>query len=255
MPGPAEIVELALELAAAEAAGTPVPRPTQRFPSLTWDDAREIARARDGLRREDGDTHVGFKLGWTSAAMRDTLGIDRPNWGTLWSSQLATGRLGTDRLRHAKIEPEVVYTAGLDLEGPNITANDVRAAAAGWALGIEVVHPRYASYEFTWLDNTADNSSAAAFVLGPSTGAELDPASVELTFSAGGATRVGRGDQAMGSPAEAVAWLVRSLAAENETLRAGQIVFSGGLTAPFDVEPGLRYRAEAPGLGTVELRS
>ncbi len=45
-------------------------------------------------------------------------------------------------------------------------ADDVIRAAASWSIGIEVVNPRWSSYEFTWLDNTADNSSAAAIAIG-----------------------------------------------------------------------------------------
>ena len=67
---------------------------TARYPGLTWHDARAIARRRDEMRRNAGETFIGYKLGWTSAAMREALGIDRPNWGTLWASQF-TGEDGS----------------------------------------------------------------------------------------------------------------------------------------------------------------
>lgn len=44
----------------------------------------------------------------------------------------------------------------------------------------------------------------------------------------------------MGSPVDAVHWLVGALAEEGQQLRAGQIVFTGGLTAPFDLHPAVR---------------
>ena len=119
------------------------------------------------MRRADGDAQIGYKLGWTSAAMRDALGIDQPNWGTLWRSQGLEGVVNLTPLRHPKAEPEIVYLAGRDIEGPNVTTDDVLSSAAGWAVGIEVVHPRYESFDFAWLDNTADNSSAGAVAVGP----------------------------------------------------------------------------------------
>jgi 2-oxo-3-hexenedioate decarboxylase len=61
------------------------------------------------------------------------------------------------------------------------------------------------------------------------------------------------GAAALGHPAAAVAWLVRSLAAENEGLRAGDIVLSGGLTAAVPVKAGDVVTATADRLGSVEL--
>ena len=243
----------AAELRAAEFDGSASDLPTDRFPELDWAGARRIARERDALRHADGDEQIGYKLGWTSAAMRAALGIDRPNWGTLWRSQQCDGRLDLTRLRHPKAEPEIVFVADVDLAGADLTATDVLASAAGWAIGIEVVHPRFASYDFTWLDNTADNSSAGAIATGPVAAVTDDPAALEVRFSDGIDDRTGLGEQAMGSPATAVAWLVRQLHAEGQRLRADEIVFTGGLTAPFDLNRSSRLTAHCPDLGIVEV--
>src|SRR5713101_5216139 len=80
-------------------------------------------------------------------------------------------------------------------------------------------------------------------------GADLSGPSV--TSSAVVATAAGAA--ALGHPAAAVAWLVRSLAAENEGLRAGDIVLSGGLTAAVPVRAGDVVTVTADRLGTVEL--
>ena len=248
-----EARDFAIELRTAELDGSAVDLPTQRFPHLDWSDARHIARRRDALRRTDGDEQIGYKLGWTSAAMRAALGIDRPNWGTLWRSQQCDDRLDLSRLRHPKAEPEIVFIAAVDLEGPELTATDVLTSAGGWAIGIEVVHPRFASYDFTWLDNTADNSSAGAIATGSVSNMARDPSSLNVRFSNGVDERTGLGEQAMGSPASAVAWLVHQLHTEGHRLRAGEIVYTGGLSAPFDVDLESRLTAYCPDLGNVEI--
>ncbi len=231
--------------------------PSARITGLTWADSRAIARKRDALRLADGDTMIGYKLGWTSKAMREALNIARPNWGTLWQSQLIDGNLDVSRLRHPKAEPEIVFVAGEPIEGASVTAQDVISLASGWALGIEVVDPRFASYEFTWLDNTADNSSASRVVIGNTTIDGLtdpqDLAEVSIEYSDGTVTRHGPGSAAMGSPAEAVAWLARSLVQEGERIESGQRVFTGGLTAPFDVTVGGLYTVRSLQLGEVRL--
>lgn len=248
---------IAHELRRAELDGGWCELPSERIDGLTWADARAIARRRDALRLDDGDTLIGYKLGWTSKAMREALNVDRPNWGTLWRSQVLKGRLDLGGLCHPKAEPEIVFIAAEPIEGPSVTAEEILSVAAGWALGIEVVNPRWASYDFTWLDNTADNSSASGVVIGSATVEGLadqrDLADATIEFSDGTATRHGSGSAAMGSPAAAVAWLARSLADEGERIEQGQWVFTGGLTTPFDATAGGLYTARSPEFGGVQL--
>lgn len=244
---------VALELRTAERNRIGVPLLTERFEGLTAADARAIALAVDALRRADGDELIGYKLGWTSAAMREALGIGMPNWGTLWSSQRLAGHLDLATMIHPKVEPEFVFVAGADIQGP-VDAATVIAGCAGWCVGMEIVDPRFPSFRFDWLDNTADNSSAAGTRTGTMFGStDTDPATFELSFTDGSEERSGRGERALGSPVEAVRWLVERLAGEGERLRAGQIVYTGGVTAPFDLTAGRTYRVASPQLGNVEL--
>ena len=244
---------VAAELAEGERAAMPAPLLTGRWPDLTWTDARAVATARDRLRRRAGEAPIGYKLGWTSAAMREALGIDRPNWGTLWDThRIDDGAVDLGELIHPKVEPELVYRGPGGL-GADATAAEVAESGGEWALGLEIVDPRFPSYDFDWLDNTADNSSSARVVVGefrPLTA----PAEVLVTFDAGGEPRTGTGGNAMGDPREAVAWLARSLAAEGASLAAGDIVFTGGLAAPFDLEAGATYTLRSPELPTLTLR-
>lgn len=77
---------------------------------------------------------------------------------------------------------------------------------------------------------------------------------MEVSFSNETETSTGLGDQTMGSPWEAIAWLVRSLAEEQLHVKAGEIIFTGGLTAPFDVVSGATYALSSADLGSIELR-
>jgi 2-keto-4-pentenoate hydratase len=61
------------------------------------------------------------------------------------------------------------------------------------------------------------------------------------------------GAASLGHPAAAVAWLVRSLAADGEGLRAGQLVLSGGLTAAVPVVAGDSVVVTIDRIGSVEL--
>jgi len=225
---------LARDLRVAEQKAEPIALLSERFRDLTWENARSVARARDKLRLADGDDLIGWKLGWTSGAMRKALGIAQPNWGTLWASQIATAPVQLSTLLHPKIEPELVW------EVP------IGDAAGRWALGLEVVDPRFPSFTFDWLDNTADNSSAAKVAVGEFASLSGDVQDVAIMFSDGAEERRGQAADAMGSPANAVTWLIQALAAEDLRLTPGQIVFTGGLAAPFDVTADTTYELSSP---------
>ncbi len=235
--------EFAVELYNAVQTGVPVELLSERVHGFDWDFARAIARSTDELRRSAGESQIGWKLGWTSEAMRLALGVNRPNWGTLWNSQVLRTELNLAKYIHPKVEPELLWRCPEKLTSPTMSASEVIEAGGEWALGLEVVDPRFPSFNFDALDNTADNSSCAAVCLGEfwELPEGVDLAAIEVSFDDGGESRSGEASQAMGSPAEAVAWLVRQLSEEGLALDRGEIVFTGGLTAPFDVMPQHTY--------------
>jgi 2-keto-4-pentenoate hydratase len=249
-PDPLAVAE---ELRRAEQQVCRVGLLTHRFGDrFAWSDARSIAREVDRFRIGEADSQVGYKLGWTSAAMREALGIEQPNWGTIWQSQEVVGSLDLDDLILGKVEPELVCRLDADVS-MSASIEEVAAACAEWTVGLEVVAPRFGSFEFEFLDNTADNSSAARFAVGEFVRPAVDPATIDVAFSEGGVQRVGHGSAAMGSPLVAVHWLVGALAQEGSVLESGQIVFTGGLTAPFDLRGGLTLTASSEALG-VQVR-
>lgn len=243
----------ALELDRAERNRAGVRPLTQRFGELTPADAWSIAATRDRLRSERGELHTGYKLGWTSEAMRRALGIDEPNFGSLWAyMRTAGGILDLGRLIHPKAEPEFAFRADALLGGTDVSAEDV-VGAGRWAVAVEVVDPRWESYDFDWLDNTADGSSAAAYVVGEFRRSTVPPELFQLSMAAGSVSRQGAGEAALGSPAEAVAYLVRQLHDRGTALFPGMIVLTGGITAPVDLVRGLTVRVSSPELGSCEM--
>ncbi|MCF7550760.1 2-keto-4-pentenoate hydratase [Pseudonocardia sp. WMMC193] len=139
----------------------------------------------------------------------------------------------------------------------------LRSAAgelAGWKLGLtsrakQAQAGRYRDYSFTTADVVADNTSASRFVVG----APVSPQGIDLRLVGvvleknGVVAGTASGAASLGHPAAAVAWLVRCLSAEGLSLRAGQVVLSGGLTAAVPVGPGDVVVASIDRLGSVEL--
>ncbi|MDQ7040309.1 MAG: fumarylacetoacetate hydrolase family protein [Rhodothermus sp.] len=248
----ATIEVLARRLYEAEQQRRPIQPLTQQY-ALTLEEAYRVQQARVALQ---AGTPIGYKLGFTSAAMRAQLGIDRPNYGVLLDRMLLTQpQLACSALIHPRIEPEIALYVGRTLEGkPDWLA--LQAAIEVVYPCLEIVDTRYQQYVFQLEDNTADNSSAARVWLGPP---QRWPCRVDLALVGvrlwrnGQAIDQGLGAEAMGHPLLALQWLVETLTQQGQTLPAGSLVLTGGLTRAHPVQPGDTYVAEFGGLGTLFL--
>lgn len=226
--------------------------PFSRQAPLGAQDAWRIARSRDARRSAAGHRQTGYKLGWTSEAMRSAFGISAPNYGSLWDYMAVDDSIEMDGLIHPKAEPEFAFRAETPLEGPAVSEDDVLRSGV-WCAALEVVDPRWTSYDFAWEDNTADGSSAARYALGSWARVDSPPREWSLRFTAGATSFHGRGEAVLGSPATAVAFLVQALSESGERLVPGMIVLTGGVTPPVDLRPGLSLHVESPELGACHV--
>jgi len=190
-------------------------------PSLDLAGAYVVQEALTALRTSRGARRIGFKLGYTSQAMREQMHIDEPNHGPLLSTMHITDGRVPDMLIHPRVEPEIALVLGADLR-------PVEACAA-----LEVVDSIWRDYRFSLELNTADGSSAAGVVLGPPLALDaLDTVSVRLVRN-GIVVGEGTGSAAMGHPLRALEWLAQRVA-----LAPGDVVITGGLTAAVPIEAG-----------------
>ena len=122
---------------------------------------------------------------------------------------------------------------------------------------VDVLDSRYEGFRFTLEDVVADNASAGAFYLGPVARRPEELVDLRLLGCVvrvdGEVAMTAAGAAVMGHPAASVAWLANQLAAEGERLKAGQLVFSGGVTAPVPVTAGGSVTFEFDGLGVIEV--
>ncbi len=250
------ITTFAKELHEARLAGVPLATLTSREPGFTRESAYAVQAAGIETRLAEGETIVGGKLGFTSLAMQRAMGVDSPNYGWLTDAMLIHDR--TVRLKsfiHPKVEPEIAFLLSSDL-GPAATKEDVLAATGAVMPCLEVVDSRFLGFRFEAYDNIADNSSAGAVVLGA---ADADPDGIDLRTCGvvltvdGEVAFTAAGAAALDHPAAAVAWMARAVAHSSRPLRAGDIVISGGLTAPVDLAPGRHVRVDIDHIGSASF--
>jgi 2-keto-4-pentenoate hydratase len=198
---------------------------------------------------------VGRKVGLTARAVQAQLGVDQPDCGVLFADMAIAdgGRLVPARVLQPKAEAEVAIVLARDLDDPHATADIVAAATDHAVAAIEIVDSRIADWAISFADTVADNGSSAFFVLGgdkrPLAGLDLYTCGMVLEVD-GALASLGAGAACLGHPLNAAAWLVRTLAAAGEPLRAGDVMLTGALGPMVAIAPGDHVRAVIGGLGT-----
>ena len=249
--------EIADTLIASEREHKGIAQFSDEHPDIPVATAYEAQKAFVQSKLDAGETFVGWKLGLTSRNKQQAMGLDAPLYGSVTSGMLFTYgepvRLAD--FIHPRVECEVAFLLARDIEAP-ATITSVLAATDVVFLAVDVLDSRYESFQFTLSDVVADNASAGAFYLGP---IARKPDELEDLRLLGAVVRVdgevamtAAGAAVMGHPAASVAWLANQLAAEGEKLKAGQLVFSGGVTAPVPVVAGRSVTFELDQLGAIE---
>lgn len=252
----ARIKDAAQRLDRARRHSSPIARLTADDPKLDERDAYAIQAAGVALT---GYALAGFKLGYTSEAMRRQMNVPTPNFGRLYTETRIEngGDLDVGQLIHPLVEPEIALSIGCDIEPSTASPEALAAAVDAVFPALEIVDTRYRDYTFSAVDNIADNSSAARFVLGAPhpLRAFADLRSIPATLYADEARLAsGVGRDALGDPLHALAWLIGALARQAEVLRAGAIVLTGGLTRAHAITGTSHIRAGFGALGEVALR-
>ncbi|WP_122090915.1 2-keto-4-pentenoate hydratase [Halalkalicoccus subterraneus] len=196
---------------------------------------------------------VGYKIGFTSEAVRTGLGVDAPAFGRLLADTVRDDRRFETELRiEPRIEPEIAFLIGDDLSPP-VSRLDVLSATELLVPAIEIVDSRIHNWDLTGPTAIADNALAARLLIGDRIAAsDVDLVREGVDVLIDGVRRAtGTGAAVLGHPADAVAWLAETLSEHNETLKAGDIVTTGSITEPIPIEAGQTAVVRFSSLGSV----
>jgi 2-keto-4-pentenoate hydratase len=249
---------MAAELLAAARGGVPVDPLTDAEPDMTPLDAYRIQQLVVEARLRDEGPVVGYKVGLTSAAMQELLGIDQPDYGPILSSMLVGDAVTLERSRfiQPKVEAEIAFVLRSPLHGPGVEAGDVLKATAGVMAAIEVIDSRIRDWRIRLADTIADLASSAMVVTSgrqvPPKGLRLEEIGVAMQVD-GKEVSNGVGAAVLGHPARAAAWLVNTLGELGIGLEADHVVMPGAMHAAVPAEAGHTYRAVFEELGPVEV--
>lgn len=232
---------------------------SNRHPGLTIEDAYAIQQRMLARRLAAGEKVVGKKIGVTSKAVMDMLGVYQPDFGWLTDAMVYNEgeAIPADTLIQPKAEGEIAFVLKKTLQGPGVTAADVLAATEGVMACFEIVDSRIRDWKIKIQDTVADNASCGVFVLGDRL---VDPRDVDLGTCGmvleknGEIVATGAGAAALGHPANAVAWLANTLGLLGIALEAGEVVLSGSLGIMVPVQAGDNLRVTIGGIGGCSVR-
>ncbi len=249
--------ELGLELyTAMRDCHTLVPL-TDRFFELEIEDAYRISLAMLALRlQQDGEKIVGKKIGVTSFAVQEMLGVYQPDFGFLTDRMAVTNGAEITikgNLIQPRAEAEIAFLLKKDLKGPGITADDVLRASECVMPCFEIVDSRIDDWKIKIQDTVADNASCGVYIIGEE---KIDLNKVELpnlavkVFKNNQLISTGKGSAVQGNPLKAVAWLANTLGEYGIPFKAGEVILSGSLVPLEPVAAGDKLHMELVGLGS-----
>ncbi len=233
---------------------------TERYSDLSLADAYRISQSFLGRRLADGERLIGKKIGVTSVAVQQMLGVHQPDFGFLTDAMLYPDGGDVPLTSNSilpRAEGEIAFKLKSDLSGPGVTNADVLAATEKVYPCFEIVDSRVKDWKIKIQDTVADNASCHSLVLGEH---GVSPHDVDLVTCGmvieknGQLLSTGAGAAALGSPVNCVTWLANTLGALGITLEAGDIILSGSLVPLESVKPGDEMTLRIGGIGSASLR-
>ncbi|MCC4306732.1 4-oxalocrotonate decarboxylase (plasmid) [Rhodococcus qingshengii JCM 15477] len=231
---------------------------TDEWPELDLNTGYEIQDHNLAVRLARGERLVGVKLGLTSKAKQQRMGIHVPLVAWLTDAMVlpAGEPVPQSRLIHPRVEPEIVFVMGERLKGPGISRATAMEAVEEVRGGAEVIDSRYRNFQFQASDVVADNASSGVYITGPVGRApkEMDLYLEEVLVEADGrVVDSATGAAVQGHPGEALAFAANELGRRGHAIEAGWVVLTGGMTDAVPIAPGERLAMHFTNLGSVFL--
>ncbi len=257
-----DVQSVARQLDQAWETRTTIPPLTETYGPLAPEQAYAVQTRWTEMRVARGERILGRKIGLTSHAMQEQLGVGEPDYGGLWSSRYfpcARGRVDVpaDVFIQPRIEGEIAFLLGRPLTGPGVTIQQVLAATEAVAAAAEIVDSRIADWRIGLADTIADDASYGGFTVGEWRRdlVHADLRTLGMLLQRNGEPVVeGVGAAALGHPARAVAWLANKLAEFGVALQPGDIVLSGSLGRALPAQANDIFVFEFHGLTPITVR-
>jgi 2-keto-4-pentenoate hydratase len=235
-----------------------VPPLSEKYPDLSLEEAYAVQRALEQALVLRGERVIGWKAGFTNAAIQAQYGVSEPVLGFMLGSGVFSGgdSIPINRFASLGVEVEVAFLLKRDLAGPGVTPVSALLAVEGAMPSFELIDFR-CSGKPRGADVVADGVFANAIVLGrPLTPvAALDLALEGVVYEQNGqVVATNTAAEVLGNPLASLAWLANTLGRMGRGLAAGDVVLTGSISKILRPEKGESVRASFTRLGSVSCR-
>jgi len=206
-------------------------------------------------RHERGEKLTGFKLGFTSKAKMEQMGVNEIIWGRLTNQMEVeqNGNLIRERFIHPRVEPEIAFLIGKQIDR-SITLAEATDFLDGVAGALEVIDSRYQNFKFSLEDVIADNCSSAAYTIGewqlPST--PINDLAISLIIN-DKVVQEGNANAILGNPMESLIEIARILTEQGIIIERGMVILAGAATSAVHIHPMDKIEGQFEALGNVRL--
>lgn len=231
---------------------------TSDFPEIDCLDAYQIQSINIKREISEGAKVVGKKIGLTSKAMQEMLGVNEPDYGVILDNMVLndSGNYNLDNLNliQPKIEAEIAFVLKKEIKGPGITITKILQSTEYVLPVLEIIDTRIKDWKIKIQDTIADNASSAYIVISGKINSirDNDLRYTPLILKKNGKIQsTGVGANVLGHPAFAVAWLANKLSDYHMSLNAGEIILAGSLIGAVSISKGDCITADFGNFGSV----
>jgi 2-keto-4-pentenoate hydratase len=257
VPDQGQIAAAAAQLRAATESGVPC-SPIRELLGTSSDieAGYAVQEVNTNLDIAAGRRVVGRKIGVTSKAVMEQVGVNQPDFGTLFvDMEYGDGvPIEDGRLMQPRAEAEVALVLEHDLDKGEHSFNDIIWATAYALPSIEIVDSRIAGWDIRIVDTIGDNASCGIYVLGgrPVMLKDIDLRTIPMLMTIDEeVASTGEGAACLGHPLNAARWLADTMASRGTPLLAGDVVMTGALGPMKPIMPGNSVVCDFGPLGTV----
>jgi 2-keto-4-pentenoate hydratase len=251
-----EAAAILFALARGELVLDGLPPALRRYADATPDDGLALQAKVIDQWRSRGEDIGGWKVGWTSRAMRDSGGKDFRPFGYILASRVFPTGTAVPRaaIYNGQVEAEICLTAGRRLSGERVTRDEASAAVESVAPAFEI-NARRLSNKLPLACRIGNGLNNWGLVVGPASNPpeSLDGVTVEQFRDGESAGSGQTGEEILDDPYLSLARLVRQLSRYGFAVEAGQRVITGSILPGMATDGFHAFTANFAGLGSVAV--
>ncbi len=223
--------------------------------NLSIDEAYMVQKAGIELKIQSGEKLTGVKMGFTSKAKMEQMGVHDMIFGRLMNQMICEnkGKLSFNKFIHPRVEPEIAFLIKKDIDKV-ISLTEVTDYIESVAPAIEIIDSRYQNFKFSLTDVIADNCSSAGYVIGDWLAADTNLQDLDIDLKVDNETvQTGSSNAILGNPLESFVAAARLANQYGESLKKGMIVLAGAATSAIYIKAGQAISVEIKGMETVSF--